>query len=85
MSALPALPWGRAPSPPPKRARTDAGEDAAAPAAPSVWAGMPSKAPSCYGLAAGARLEARPSRGRERRPLPAAKASVPRAALCTRR
>ena len=63
MSALPALPWGRAPSPPPKRARTDtgAGEDAAA-VAPSVWAGLPFKVPSCYGLAAGARLEARPSR-----------------------
>ena len=74
MSALPALPWGRAPSPPPKRARTDDGPSGdAAPAVASVWAGMPPKAPSAYGLAAGARLEARPCRERAAA-LPAAKA-----------
>ena len=97
MAALPALPWGRAPSPPPKRARTDGGaaegEAAAAAPAVSVWAGMAAKAPSAYGLEAGARLEARPSRKRrfpprraEQRPLfvraqrPAAQARPARAA-----
>jgi len=58
MAAPPALPWGRAPSPPPKRARTEGGVEASAPPT-SAWARMAAKPPSAYNLEAGTRLEAR--------------------------
>lgn len=47
-AAQPALPWGRPPSPPAKRARTEA---------PTSWATFPASQPARFGLKAGDRVQ----------------------------